>query len=68
MGKMKESEKRDKYLNLARFERKKVEHETDGALQAFSKGLEKRLRDLEIRSIEATALLKSARILKVLET
>ena len=63
---LKESEKKDKYVDLAR-ELKRI-----GALRTIPKGLVQ-LEDLEIRgqveTIQTTALLKSARILRrVLET
>ena len=72
--KMKESEKIDKYLDLAR-ELKKLWNMTVtvvpimvGALGTVPKGLEKRLEELEIRRriepIQTTALLRSARILR----
>ena len=77
--KLKEGEKRDKYLDLAR-ELKKLWNMTMtvvpivvGALETIHKGLVKVLEDLEIRrqveSLQATALLRLARILgRVLET
>ena len=77
--KLKESEKRDKYLDLAR-ELKKLWNKkvtvipiVIGALGAVTKGLIKRLEDLERRgweeTIQTTALLRLARILRrVLET
>ena len=77
--KLKESEKKDKYLNLAR-EPKKLRNMkvkfipiVIGALGTVIKGLVQGLEDLEIRewveTIQTTALLRSARILRrVLET
>ena len=77
--KLKECEKRDKYLDLAR-ELKKLWNMKGtiipiviGAFGTVSKGLLKGLEDLEIGSrvetIQTTALLKTARILRrVLET
>ena len=77
--KLKENEKRDKYLDLAR-ELKKVWHMkvmvlpiVIGALATVTKGLVQGLDDLEIRgraeAIQITALLRSDRILRrVLET
>ena len=77
--KMKEREKIDKYLDLARELRKlwnmrvKVIPIVIGALGTIPKGLEKSLDELEIRgrieTIQTTALLRSAGILRrVLET
>ena len=77
--KLKECEKRDKYLDLAR-ELKKLWNMTVtiipiviGAFGTVSKGLLKGLEDLEVgdlvETIQTTALLKTARILRrVLET
>ena len=72
--KLKESEKRDKYLDLAR-ELKKlwnmkvmVTSTLTGAFGTVNKGLVLELQDLEIRgrveTIQTTALLRSVRILK----
>ena len=53
--KLKESEKKDEYLDLAREQKKTVEHEGDGdsnlncALGTVTKVLVKGLEDLEIR-------------------
>ena len=77
--KVKESEKIDKYLDLARELKKiwnmrvKVVPIVIGALGTVPKGLERSLDELEIRgrieTIQTTALLRSARILRrVLET
>ena len=74
--KLKEGEKRNKYLGFARGLKKTMEHESDGdpnyngALSAVNKGL---VQGLEIReqveTIQITVLLRSARILRrVLET
>ena len=77
--KLKESEKKDKYLDLAR-ELKKLGNMTvtiipiiTGALGTFTEGLLKVLEDLEIggrvKTIQTTALFISTRILRrVLET
>ena len=78
---IKESEKRDKYLDLAREQKNKktMEHEGDGDTNCgwctwkILKGLVKRLEDLEIRgqleAIQTIGLLRLVRILKrVLET
>ena len=73
--KLKESEKRDNYLDLARELKKNqlwnmkvtVIPIVNGALGTVTKGLVKRLVDLEIRGVETTqttALLRSARILR----
>ena len=76
---LKESEKKDKYLDLAR-ELKRlwnmkvtIVQIVIGALGTITKGLSKGLEDLEVggrvETIQTTALLKTARILKrVLET
>ena len=76
---LKESEKKDKYLDLAR-EMKKlwnmkvtIVQIVIGALGTITKGLLKGLEDLEIgrrvETIQTTALLRTARILRrVLET
>ena len=76
---LKESEKKDKYLDLAR-ELKKLWHRkvtvvpiVIGALGTITKGLLKGREDLEIggrvETIQTTALLRTARILRrVLET
>ena len=77
--KLKESEKKDKYLDLARELKKLWNMKVTimpiviGAFGTVTKGLEKGLEDLEIRgreeTIKTTALLRSARILRiVLET
>ena len=77
--KPKESEKKDKYLNLARELLKTVEHESDsdtmviGMFCTVTKGSIKGLEDLEIsrrvENIQTTTLLRSARILRgVMET
>ena len=63
--KLKKCEKKDKYLNLPRELKKTEEH--------VAKGLLKGLEDLEVggrvETIQTTALLRTARILKgVLET
>ena len=62
--KIKENEKRDKYLNLAR----KLEQNIIGVLEKVPKGLEKGPKELQIEgqaeSIQTRALLRSARILK----
>ena len=74
----KESEKKDKYLDLAR-ELKKLEHEGDdytiviGAFGTVAKGLLKGLEDLEVggrmETTQTAALLRNARTLRrVLET
>ena len=76
--KIKETEKRDKYLDLAR-ELKKWNIKVTvilivtGALRTITKGLIKGLENLEIRghveTIQSTALLRSSKILRrVLET
>ena len=73
--KLKECEKRDKYLDLAR-ELKKIWNIkvtilpiVIGAFVTVTKGLLKGLKDLEVETIQTTALLKTARILRrVLET
>ena len=70
--KIKESEKRDKYLDLARelknLWKVMVISVVIGALGTIPKGLIKRLEDLEIRgqveTIQTTALLRSDRILR----
>ena len=77
--KLKESEKRDKYLDLARELKKLWNMKVTiipiviGAFGAVTKGLLKGLEDLEfggrVETIQTTALLKTARILRrVLET
>ena len=78
-GKLKESEKKDKYLDLSR-ELKKLWNKkvtvipiVIGYLGTVTKGLIKGLEDLEMRerveTIQTTMLLRSARILRrVLET
>ena len=77
---LKESEMRDKYLHLAREQKKKLRNMkvteipiVIGALRTIPKALVKGLEDLEIRgeveTIQTPALLRSARILRrVLET
>ena len=70
--KLRESEKKDGYLNLAREFLKNVEHESDsdiiviGAFGIVIKGLVKGLEDLErsgpVETIQTTALLRLARI------
>ena len=77
--KLKESEKKDKYLNLARELKKLWYMEVAvipvviGALGTVTKGFVQGLEELEIRgwveTIQTTLLLRSARILRrVLET
>ena len=77
--KLKESEKRDKYLDLAREQKKQWSMKVTvipiviDAHGTVTKGLIKRLKDLKIRgrvrSIQTTALSRSARILgRVLKT
>ena len=77
--KMKENEKIDKYLDFARELKKKWNMRAKvipiavGALGTVPKGLERGLENIEIRgriaTIQNTALLQSARILRrVLET
>ena len=76
---LKESEKKDKYLNLARELKKPWNMKVTivpiviGALGTITKGLLKGLKDLEVdrrvKTIQRTALLRTARILRlVLET
>ena len=71
---LKESEKKDKYLDLA-WELKKmwnmkvmIVQIVTGALGTITKGLLKRLEDLEVggrvETIQTTALLRTARILR----
>ena len=76
-SKLKESEKRDKYLDLAREQKKlwnmKVTPNLIGVLSTITKGLVQGLEDLEIKGpveiIVTTVLLRLARILRrVLET
>ena len=73
-GKLKESEKKDKYLDLAK-EMKKLWNIkvmiipiVIGALGTVNEGLVKRLKNLEIRgrmeTIQTTALLRLVRILR----
>ena len=74
--KLKENEKKDKYLDLAREMKKKklwdmkvmVMSNVIGALRTVTKGLIQGLEDLEIRgrveTIQTTALLRSTRILR----
>ena len=77
--KLKESEKRDKYLDFARELKKLWNMKVTitliviGALGAVTKGLSKGLKDLEVRgrmdTIQTTALLRTAKIpRRVLET
>ena len=77
--KLKECEKRDKYLDLARELKKLWNMEVTivpiviGAFSTVTKGLLKSLKDLEVggrvETIQTTALLKTVRILRrVLET
>ena len=77
--KLKESKKRDKYLNLARELKKLWNIKVTvipiviGMLNTVTKGLVQGLEDLEIRrqgeTIQITALVRSTRILRrVLET
>ena len=78
--KIKENEKRENYLDFSRELKKKLGNMkmmvipiVIGSLETIPKGLEIGLEDLEIRgraeTIETTALLRSARILRrVLET
>ena len=76
---MKECEKKDKYLNLARELKKLWNMKVTivpiviGAFGTITKGLVKGLEDLEVggrvETIQMTALLRTARILRrVLET
>ena len=77
---LKESEKKDKYLDLARESKKLCNMKVTivpiviGALGTITKGLLKGLEDLEVEggrveTIQTTALLRTARILRrVLET
>ena len=76
---LKESEKKDKYLDLARELKKLWNTKVTivpiliGALDTITKGLLKGLADLEVggrvETIQTTALLRTARILRrVLET
>ena len=76
---LKESEKKDKYLDLARELKKRWNMKVTivpiviGALGTITKGLLKGLEDLEVggrvETIQTTALLRTARILRrVLET
>ena len=76
---LKESEKKDKYLDLARELKKLWKMKVTivpiviGALGTITKGLLKGLEDLEVgrwvETIQTTALLRTARILRrVLET
>ena len=79
-GKLKEREKKDKYLDLAREIKKKLWNMkvtiipiVIGAFGTVTKGLIKGLEDLEIKgreeTIQITGSLRSARILRrVLET
>ena len=68
--KLKESEKEDKYLGLVWELKKTVEHKSDYDTNCYwcsctvTKGLVKRLEDLEMETIKTTALLRSAIILK----
>ena len=76
---LKECEKKDKYLNLARELKKQWNRKVTilpikiGAFGTITKGLVKGLEDLEVggrvETIQMTALLRTARILRrVLET
>ena len=77
---LKESEKKDKYLDLAREFKKKLWNMkvtivpiVIGVLGTITKGLSKGMEDLEVggrvETIQTTALLRTARILRrVLET
>ena len=72
--KIKEIEKRDKYLDLARELKKTIEHESDSdtncgwCIGTIPKGLVKEWENLEIsgqvETMQITALLRSARILR----
>ena len=71
--KLKESEKKDKYFDLARRLKVMVIPIVIGALGTVTKRLVKRLEDLEIKgrvdTIQTTSLVRTARILRrVLET
>ena len=73
--KLKECEKKDKYIDLARELKKlwimkvKIVPIGVGAFGTITKGLLKGLEDLEVETIQMTALLRTARILrKDLET
>ena len=77
--KVKESEKKDKYLDLAREVKKLLNMKETfipiviGVLGTVTEGLLKRLEDLEkrgrVQTIQTTTLLRSARIVRrVLET
>ena len=71
--KLKKSERRDKYWDLARELKKTMEHVSDSDTNCLGKGLVKRLGDTEIRgqveAIQTIALSRSTRILRqVLET
>ena len=77
--KRKESEKKDKYLALARESEKVMEHECDNYTNRYwcfdtvPKGLLKGLKDLkvggQVETIQTTELLRTARILRrVFET
>ena len=71
--KLKESEKRDKYLALAKELKKTVEQIVIGALVTDTKGLVQGMEDLDItgwvETVQTTALLRLTRILRiVLET
>ena len=77
--KWKESEKKDKYLDLTRELKKTVEHESDDysscnwcswySHQRFKKGLEGLKMTGQVETIQTTTLLRSARIpRRVLET
>ena len=66
-----ENEKRDKYLNIAREQKKPVEHESN--LERSQRSWKRKLKELEIggriETIQTTELLRSSRILRgVLET
>ena len=71
--KLKECEKKDKYLDLARELKKLWNMKVIGAFGTITKGLLKGLEDLEVggraKNTKMTALLRTARILRrVLET
>ena len=74
--KLKESQKKDEYVNLSRYMKKKKQQLWNmkvtvipiviGALGTVTKGLVSELEDIEIRgrgvTMQSTALLKSARV------
>ena len=74
--KLKENEKKDEYLDVARELKKNVEHKSDvytNSLHTVTTGLAQVLEDLEIRgrveTIQTTVFLRLSRILRrVLET